>query len=405
MKIGTKLLIIQLVLLFFIAVTFYVTFAYFVITHNTSNMYMKANQIAVQMQTTLKFADTQNQQKIVEKLISVSEDLSYILVLDTAGKAIVHSEPDRIGKVFDDEGTLSCAKFQKIVQQEYLRDKDKPESIHYRERCLDILVPFYNVSGKHIGAVNIGLSFKAIDAETQKYYLIMGGSLLIIVIIIGLIWLYNHKNLVKPIVKISNYANKLSNGIVDFEIKTNSKDEIGDLYRAFGMMKNNLENIISDIEKFTDSAGNGKLDYRINFSKYEGKFCEILKGINNTVDSIIRPFNVTAEYVDRISKGDLPKSLSDDFKGDFNEIKNNVNMCIASIKQLVDDSNKLFSNAMIGNLNYRADVNRHNGEFRNIISGVNATMDRLVGLIDEMPIKVQITDVDNKILYSNKYNQ
>ena len=40
------------------------------------------------------------------------------------------------------------------------------------------------------------------------------------------------------------------------------------------------------------------------------------------------PFNVSADYVDRISKGDIPAKITDTYKGDFNTIKNNLNTCI-----------------------------------------------------------------------------
>ena len=45
--------------------------------------------------------------------------------------------------------------------------------------------------------------------------------------------------------------------------------------------------------------------------------------------------NVSAEYVDRISKGDIPPKITDEYKGDFNEIKNNLNACIDAVKPLL----------------------------------------------------------------------
>jgi len=39
------------------------------------------------------------------------------------------------------------------------------------------------------------------------------------------------------------------------------------------------------------------------------------------MDAVIGPLNVAAEYVDRISKGDIPEVITDEYKGDFNEIK------------------------------------------------------------------------------------
>ena len=43
---------------------------------------------------------------------------------------------------------------------------------------------------------------------------------------------------------------------------------------------------------------------------------------------MIIPLNVAATYVDRISKGDLPPKITDSYNGDFNTIKNNLNVLI-----------------------------------------------------------------------------
>ena len=44
----------------------------------------------------------------------------------------------------------------------------------------------------------------------------------------------------------------------------------------------------------------------------------------------------------------------------------------------------------------------HLGDYRKIISGVNSALDRLVGLIDGMPIPVQIVNKSQDIIYLNK---
>ena len=60
-------------------------------------------------------------------------------------------------------------------------------------------------------------------------------------------------------------------------------------------------------------------------SKHQGDFRKIVQGVNDTLDAVIGPLNVAAEYVDRISKGDIPAKITDNYNGDFNEIKNNLN--------------------------------------------------------------------------------
>ena len=41
--------------------------------------------------------------------------------------------------------------------------------------------------------------------------------------------------------------------------------------------------------------------------------------------------------MDRISKGDIPPKITEVYTGDFNAVKNNLNVCIDAISQLVND--------------------------------------------------------------------
>ena len=42
--------------------------------------------------------------------------------------------------------------------------------------------------------------------------------------------------------------------------------------------------------------------------RHEGDFRKIVEGVNDTLDAVIGPLNVAAEYVERISRGDIPET-------------------------------------------------------------------------------------------------
>jgi len=81
------------------------------------------------------------------------------------------------------------------------------------------------------------------------------------------------------------------------------------------------------------AAVDGKLATRAEANKHQGDFKKIISGVNETLDAVIGPLNVAAEYVDRISKGETPPKITDDCSGDFNEIKLNLNRCIEGLTQ------------------------------------------------------------------------
>jgi methyl-accepting chemotaxis protein len=98
---------------------------------------------------------------------------------------------------------------------------------------------------------------------------------------------------------------------------------------------------------------------------------------------VIGPLNVSAEYVDRISKGDIPPKITDKYNGDFNEIKNNLNNCIDNINALVGETGALIKASTEGQLATRGDAAKHQGDYRKIVEGVNDMLDAILLPIGE----------------------
>ncbi|WP_041975027.1 HAMP domain-containing protein, partial [Geobacter sp. OR-1] len=154
----------------------------------------------------------------------------------------------------------------------------------------------------------------------------------------------------------------------------------------FNEIKNNLNQaidavnaLVNDANMLSAGAVAGKLDTRADASKHQGDFRKIIQGVNDTLDAVIGPLNVAAEYVDRIAKGDIPPRITDQYSGDFNEIKNNLNQAIDAVNALVSDAVMLSKAAIEGKLATRADAGKHHGDFQKIVAGVNETLDAVIG--------------------------
>jgi methyl-accepting chemotaxis protein len=149
-------------------------------------------------------------------------------------------------------------------------------------------------------------------------------------------------------------------------------------------VRTHLKALITDANLLVQAAVDGKLSTRADATKHGGDFRKIVEGINATLDAVIGPLNVSADYVDKISKGNIPPRITDNYNGDFNTIKNNLNQCIDAIGGLVADTNLLVEAAVAGKLSTRADAAKHGGDFRKIVEGVNATLDAVIGPLQDV---------------------
>ena len=193
--------------------------------------------------------------------------------------------------------------------------------------------------------------------------------------------------------------------------------KITDTYQGdFNTLKNNLNQcidainaLIADADGLAQAAIAGKLSTRADARRHQGDFRKIVQGVNDTLDAVISPLNVAAEYVERIAQGDVPAPITEQYRGDFNELKNNLNTCIGAINALIADADRLNRAARAQAFETRADVTQHHGDFRKIVDGVNCTLDVMVDqifwyeqLLDAIPLGISVTDNDLRWTFINK---
>lgn len=113
------------------------------------------------------------------------------------------------------------------------------------------------------------------------------------------------------------------------------------LTEGLNNIRTNVMLLIADANMLAQAAIEGKLATRADASKHQGDYRKIVEGVNATLDAVIGPLNVAAEYVDRISKGDMPAEITDKYAGDFNAIKNNLNILIQSLNTVIEKARQV----------------------------------------------------------------
>ncbi len=243
---------------------------------------------------------------------------------------------------------------------------------------------------------------KTEKAESMKniQYIAAGLSILL-----GLLLSYIiAKGITKPVNSLQKLANQIGEGDFSIPEKVIAKDEIGELFNSFADMTAVLSQLIEDINHITHAAQEGRLSVRGNSSKYHGGYKEIIEGLNLTMDNLLEPTNITAEYIDRISKGDIPPKIEKEFMGDFKELKKNMNTCIDAINMLIKDTDMLASAAQAGNLSTRADASLHKGDFKKIVQGVNKALDSIIDpIIEAEEVLKDIANGDLTVQMAGEY--
>ena len=212
----------------------------------------------------------------------------------------------------------------------------------------------------------------------------------ILVVIISLFVAYFiTRSITRPLNSSVSAADSVAKGDMNVDLHTNKKDETGILMAAMQRMAENIKNVISEVNELSASAINGKLDRRADASKFSGEYAALITGVNNTLDAIISPLNMTAEYVDRIANGDIPPKITEEYKGDFNEIKNNIHKLIDNVTTINTGIARLSANITNGKLDDRGNHMAFDGCWRELTAGINGIIDSIVG-----PLNVSAEYID-----------
>ena len=153
-----------------------------------------------------------------------------------------------------------------------------------------------------------------------------------------------------------------------------SADDSGaedDLAGKMRKIRANIKDLIADTDELVKAAVEGKLATRADANKHPGDFRRIVEGFNNTLDAVIGPLNVSAEYIGRISKGDIPARITTAYQGDFNEIKNNLNTCIDSLSGLIGEIKHMSDEHNKGDIDVSVPVENFEGAYRVVAQGMN----------------------------------
>jgi len=192
-----------------------------------------------------------------------------------------------------------------------------------------------------------------------------------------------------PLNVAAKYVDQISKGVIPAKITDTYNGDFNEIKNNLNACIDAVNALVADANLLSKAAVEGKLATRADASKHQGDYRKIVQGVDDCLDAVIGPLNVAAKYVDDISKGNIPAKITDQYNGDFNTIKNNLNTCIDAVNALVADANLLSKAAVEGRLATRADASKHQGDYRKIVQGVNDTLDAVIG-----PLNVAAKYVD-----------
>ncbi|MBC3888579.1 HAMP domain-containing protein [Acetobacterium paludosum] len=173
--------------------------------------------------------------------------------------------------------------------------------------------------------------------------------------------------------------NQISNGDVSATVEPwDSQDE---LTPALKQIVETIRGLVAEATMLSTAAVEGQLDKRGNIDAFNGGYKEIIQGVNDTLDAVVGPVHVAADYVEKIGQGQIPAKITETYYGDFDTLKNSINACIDGLGALTE-GNRILGKMSLNDYSETIDGTYSGiyGEIALAINAVHTRLDRVVAI-------------------------
>lgn len=156
-----------------------------------------------------------------------------------------------------------------------------------------------------------------------------------------------------------------------------------------------IEMLAEDIQILLLAVADGKLNFRIDVTKYQGDFHKTAQGINDTLDRVVLPLNEVFEVLTLIEQGNMTHTVNGDYRGKLGEFKDTVNGMVAKLSETIDEvisfANKL-SNTSERVSAASQSLSQTASEQAASVEETSASIEEMAASIKQSTEKAQVTD-------------
>ncbi len=102
------------------------------------------------------------------------------------------------------------------------------------------------------------------------------------------------------------------------------------------LLRATLLHLTDDAGILSHAATAGELAVRVDPSKYQGKYREIIAGMNATLEGVNRPIQEISEILQRMANKDFSRNLLTDYPGVFGQLRDNVNLVTENMRDAIE---------------------------------------------------------------------
>jgi len=167
----------------------------------------------------------------------------------------------------------------------------------------------------------------------------------------------------------------------DFEVQIQQyPGKKAEINKNLDRLKGKLKGAVESVKWVTNEHAQGNIDMSLHAHLFKGGFSELATAVNAIVAGQLELTEKALACVKAFGEGDFDAPL-ETFPGKKVFVNEAIEQVRAHLKALNEDAQLLADAAREGRVTVRADADRHQGDYRKIVNGMNETLEMIVSPI------------------------
>jgi methyl-accepting chemotaxis protein len=147
-------------------------------------------------------------------------------------------------------------------------------------------------------------------------------------------------------------------------------------------VRTNVKSVLSEMNQMSKAHDAGDIDVAIDANKYKGDYKLMADGVNSMVFGHIAVKKKAMACIKEFGEGNFDAQL-EKFPGKKAFINDTIETVRTNVKSVLSDTDILIKAAAEGELTTRADASKYQGDWNQLVQGVNQIMDGIVIPVNE----------------------
>ncbi len=112
------------------------------------------------------------------------------------------------------------------------------------------------------------------------------------------------------------------------------------LTESINGLHDSVNGLVADGVELATAAAEGRLNASVDESRYQGKFREIIAGMNRTLKGFLAPMREIGENLQRMADKDFSQRVKTEYPGDYGKLRDNVNLVAGNMCDAISQINE-----------------------------------------------------------------